>query len=201
MPSQRDGRVAGVVLAAGSSSRLGTNKLLIDVGGETLVRRAARRALGAGLAPVIAVVGFEHREVRRALDGLGLDLAVNPDHAAGMHTSLRTGLTRVPADCVAAVIILADMFLVTTAMIAALVTRYRAGSEPLVVSRYGGEHAPPTLYTRALFPALLGAGEGCGRHVVRRHLTAAATVAWPDGLLADLDRPEDLERLRALVPE
>ncbi len=197
----RDGRVAGVVLAAGSSSRLGTNKLLIDIGGETMVRRAARRALEAGLAPVIVVLGFEADRVAEALQGLDVVPVVNPDHPGGMHTSMYAGVGRVPADCEAAVVILADMPLVTSAMSAGLVARFRKGPEPLVISLYGGVPAPPTLYARALFPDLGAAGSGGGRRVVRDHLGEAAAMEWPAALLADLDRPEDVERLRSPAPE
>jgi molybdenum cofactor cytidylyltransferase len=197
----RDGRVAGVVLAAGSSSRLGTNKLLIDIGGETIVRRAARRALEAGLAPVIVVLGFEADRVTKALQGLDVMPVVNPDYAGGMHRSMQAGIGRVPADCEAAVVILADMPLVTSAMSAGLVARFRSGPEPLVISLYGDVQAPPTLYARALFPALGAAGQGCGRQIVRDHRDEAAAIHWPQALLADLDHPEDLERLRSPAPD
>jgi molybdenum cofactor cytidylyltransferase len=118
-----------------------------------------------------------------------------------MHSSLQAGIGRVPADCEAALVILADMPLVTSAMSAALVARFRKGPEPLVVSFYGDVQAPPTLYSRALFPALRAAGLGGGRRVIRDHRDEAAAMQWPPGLLADLDRPEDVERLRSLVPE
>jgi molybdenum cofactor cytidylyltransferase len=197
----RDGRVAGLVLAAGSSSRLGANKLLIDLGRETIVHRAARRALEAGLAPVIVVLGFEADRVAEALRGVEVMQVVNPDHAGGMAGSMQAGLGRVPTDCEAAVVILADMPLVTSAMSAGLVARFRRGPEPLVISRYGEVLAPPTLYARALFPTLGAVGEGGGRLVVRDHRDEAAAMDWPPPLLADLDRPEDVERLRSLVTE
>jgi molybdenum cofactor cytidylyltransferase len=196
MPSERSGRVAGIVLAAGSSSRLGTNKLLITLGMEPVVRRAARRAIDAGLSPVVVVMGFEADRVGAALEGLPVELVVNQDHAMGMHTSVRVGIEQVPADCDGLIIVLADMPLVTSAMLAELAARFRAGSEPLVVSRYGDVQAPPTLYSRALFPALSAAGESGGRRVIRDHRDQAAELRWPPELLVDLDRPEDVTRLR-----
>jgi molybdenum cofactor cytidylyltransferase len=196
----REGRVAGVVLAAGSSSRMGSNKLLIDLGGETIVRRAARRALVAGLAPVIVVLGFEADRVAAALQGLDVVLVVNRDHAVGMQGSIRAGVEKVPADCEAAVVMLADMPLVTSAMAAGMVARFREGPEPLVISLYGQVQAPPTLYARALFPAL-EAGEERGRRIVADHRHEAAALVWPPELLADLDRPEDIERLRETAPD
>jgi CTP:molybdopterin cytidylyltransferase MocA len=76
--------------------------------------------------------------------------------------------------------------------------RFRQGTAPLVVSDYGGVNAPPTLYDRGLFPELLAmTGEGCGKQVVRRHLSEAAVVSWPESALTDIDLPEDYERMGA----
>jgi CTP:molybdopterin cytidylyltransferase MocA len=136
--------------------------------------------------------------VAAALAGLPLETVVNPEYPAGMHGSIRAGIARVPADCDAALILLSDMPLVTPEMIAELVARYRAGGE-LVISLYGEVQAPPTLYARRHFPALASADAGCGRRVVRDHRSDAIEVHWPPALLADLDLPEDLERLRAMV--
>ncbi|HEU5041857.1 MAG TPA: nucleotidyltransferase family protein [Gemmatimonadales bacterium] len=188
--------IAGVILAAGSSSRLGTNKLLVELDGEALVRRAARRALAAGLDPLIVVLGFEADRVEAALTGLPLVTVVNPRHAEGMPTSLQAGLRAIPERCDAAVVLLPDMPLVTSEMLAELADRFRATGAPLVISLYGEVAAPPTLYARALFPALLAAGEG-GRQVVREHRARAAEVRRPAELLVDLDLPADLERARA----
>ena len=71
---------AGVVLAAGSSTRMGENKLLLPLGGETVVRRAVRTAVEAALDPIIVVLGHEPERVRAALAGLPCRTVVNPDH-------------------------------------------------------------------------------------------------------------------------
>jgi molybdenum cofactor cytidylyltransferase len=192
------GAVAGVVLAAGSSTRMGQNKLLLRVDGEALVARAARRATAAGLDPVIVVLGHEAERVGRELEGVVCFPIVNPDHATGQASSFRAGIAAVPESAPAAVVILADMPHVTAEMIGALVARYRQAPAPLVISEYGGVHAPPTLYDRSLFSEIRGmSGDGCGRQVVRRHRGQAQAVAWPAERLADLDEPADLERLRA----
>jgi molybdenum cofactor cytidylyltransferase len=204
MPAERAGRIAGVVLAAGTSSRLGANKLLLRLHAEPLVRRVVRQAAEAGLSPVIVVLGHEAERVASALGGLAVETVetvVNPAYRAGMHGSLRTGIERVPADCAAAVVLLGDMPLVTAAMIEALAERFRRGTEPLVLSLYGDVQAPPTLYARSLFPALAGAGAGGGREVVLAHRSEAAEIRWPEALLADVDRPEDAARLGVRSPE
>jgi molybdenum cofactor cytidylyltransferase len=195
MPAERPGRVAGVVLAAGTSSRLGANKLLLRLDSEPLVRRVARHAVEAGLSPVIVVLGHEAERVATALGGLMVETIVNPEYRAGMHGSIQTGIGRVPGDCAAAVVLLGDMPLVTAAMIEALAERFRRGTEPLVLSLYGEVQAPPTLYARSLFPALAGAGAGGGREVVLAHRSEAAEIRWPEPLLADVDRPADAARL------
>jgi molybdenum cofactor cytidylyltransferase len=203
MPVERAGSVAAVVLAAGSSSRMGENKLLFDLGGETVVRRAVSRAVAAGLDPVIAVLGYEAERVRRELDGLepSCRIAVNPDFERGINSSLKTGIAAVPATAVAAVVMLADMPFVTAEMLAELVTRYRASDAPLVISDYDGVNAPPMLYDRALFEELrVMEGEGCGRQVVRRHQASAVVVPLPVAALTDLDVPRDYEMIRSLAP-
>lgn len=198
MTADRAGRVAAVLLAAGASSRLGSNKLLVELGAETVVRRAARHALEAGLSPVIVVLGHEAPQVAAALAGLPLETVVNPEYPEGMRASVRAGIARVPGDCDAAVVLLSDMPLVTPGMIAEVVARYRAGGE-LVISLYGEVQAPPTLYARRFFPALVSAGPESGRRVVRDHRSEAVEVRWPPELVTDLDLPEDVDRLRALL--
>ena len=192
------GPVAGVVLAAGASTRMGRNKLLLRVAGESLLRRAVARSVAAGLDPVIVVLGYEADRAREELSGLPCRPVLNAGYARGMNASVRAGIAAVPAEARAVVVILADMPFVTEGMIRALVERYRASDPPLVVSEYGGVQAPPTLYDRRLFTEL-GAveGEGCGRQVVRRHGGDAAVVAWPAAALTDIDRPEDYERVMA----
>jgi molybdenum cofactor cytidylyltransferase len=179
---------------------MGRNKLLLHIGGEPLVRRAARSALEAGLAPVLAVVGHQAAQAEAALAGLAVTPVVNPDHAQGISASLSAGVAAVPADAEALVVLLADMAFAGPEQIRAAVQRWRETGKPVVTSRYGEALAPPTLYAREMFPALQGGrGEGRGREVVRAAVRdgRAAFVDWPEDLLEDIDRPEDYQRARA----
>lgn len=196
-------RVAGIVLAAGSSTRMGSNKLLLELDGEAVVRRAARTASAAGLDPVVVVTGHDHEAVMARLHDLGVTVVNNTEHAKGTHTSVAAGIASVPDECAAAVVVLADMPFVTPAMLREVVTRYDrsrpppSSPPPLVVSRYGGDvTAPPILYDRALFGELATMDSRCGRAVVRRHLDRAVLVDWPAEAARDLDRPADYERAR-----
>ena len=194
--------VAGVVLAAGTSSRMGRNKLLLQLGGQTVLRRAVRTAVDAGLDPVLVVLGHESERGRDELAGLPCEVVLNPRYEEGIHSSVRTGIGAVPERSTAAVVLLADMPLVDAPMIRTLVERYRSERAPLVVSDYQGVDAPPILYDRQLFGELRALeGEGCGKRVVKRHSAEAIRIGWPARALTDLDRPEDLDRVRAELEE
>jgi molybdenum cofactor cytidylyltransferase len=177
---------------------MGANKLLLPLGGSTVLRRAVGTAQAAGLDPVLVVLGHESELARAELAGLSCAPVLNREYARGINTSLRAGILAVPDGAAAAVVMLADMPFVTAEMVAALLERFHAGEAPLVLSVYGDVLAPPTLYGRTLFPEL-GAlsGEGCGKRVMQRYRAAAVEGAWPASALADLDAPADLERARA----
>jgi molybdenum cofactor cytidylyltransferase len=201
-PGESD-TVAAVLLAAGSSTRMGgENKLLLALDGEPVVARAARAAIEARLEPVIVVVGHEADRVRGALRALPCQMVVNPDHALGKGSSLQAGISEASfgSSARAAVVMLADMPFVTSAMLRSMVERYRASGAPMVVSRYGDVNAPPMLYDRALFAELLALpGEACGKEMVRRHRAEAAVMDWPESALADIDVPGDYQRAREAV--
>ena len=198
MPVDAELSVAGVVLAAGASTRFGRNKLLLHLGEDSLARRAARAALEGGLDPVVVVLGHEADRIGQELSGLPVRRIVNPEYARGMNTSLRAGVGAVPENAAAVVVLLADMPFVTGDMITRLVQAYRQTRAPLVASDYEGVHGPPTLYARPLFPELGGPdGDGCGKRVVKRHADEAVRVSWPSDRLADVDREEDWERMCA----
>jgi molybdenum cofactor cytidylyltransferase len=195
---ERNGPVAGVLLAAGISSRMGSNKMLFELNGESVLRGAARRALAAGLSPLIVVLGHDAEKAARELDGLPCRTVVNPNYEQGINSSLKAGVSALPAGVGSAVVMLADMPFVTPEMISSMIDRYRATEAPLVISDYEGVNAPPMLYDRSLFAELLAmTGEGCGRQVVKRHREEAEVLAWPAAALADLDVPEDYARMRA----
>jgi molybdenum cofactor cytidylyltransferase len=172
-------RVAGVVLAAGASSRMGRNKMLIEIEGEALIHRAARTALEAGLDPVVVVVGED--SMRGAVDDLPVRFATGRPGSPN-HVSFHAGLAGVEAD--AAIVILADMPRVDAGMLREIA---RAEGD-VVASRYGDVVAPPLRVARGLFAEV---ADRSGKRLAERH--GATFVNWPPELLHDLDVPEDLE--------
>lgn len=190
-------KVAGVLLAAGASRRMGRNKMMLRLDGESLVRRAATRALAAGLSPLVVVIGHEAEQVRGELQGLPLEFAVNADYTGPTSGSLHRGLKALGPEVDAVVVMLGDMVRVTEQTLAMLVAAARGTDAPLVVSRYGTVTAPPLLFRRSLFPELLAwTGEGCGKAVAQAHSGEAMYVDRPEALLADVDTPVDFRAVQ-----
>ena len=186
-------RIAGVVLAAGTSSRMGQNKLLLRVGGVSLLRRAVAAACAGGLEPVVVVLGHGFERVLGELAGLCCAPILNAQYARGMNSSVRVGISAVPPDASGAVMMLADMPFVSAGMVRQLVDRFRDTGAQMVVSKYGDVLAPPVIYRRDLFGELIGQGDGdgCGKRVMIRHRAHAVEIRWPSSALVDLDSPAD----------
>src|SRR5438094_1683969 len=167
MPRRTEGpHVAGVILAAGASRRMGAgrNKMWAQLGGEWLLRRAARRAVAAGLSPVVVVLGHEADRARAELKGLSCESVVNSDFTGPTSGSLHKGLEQLGSDVLAAVVMLGDMVLVTEQMLTGLVPPRPATEGRPVVSRYGDVTAPRLLSLGAFSGGLLsGGGEGCAK--------------------------------------
>src|SRR5882724_2848569 len=105
--------VTAVVLAAGASSRMGEQKLLLQLGGEAIVRRTVRQVCDTGVDDVLVVVGHQHEQVLGALDGLPIRHAINAKYRDGMGSSFRTAIEHI-GDSEAALFALADQPFVTT---------------------------------------------------------------------------------------
>ena len=190
--------INAVVLAAGASTRMGSQKLLLPLAGEPLVRRTVRAVSSAGFDEVLVVVGFEHEKVEAALEGLGARIAVNPDYGTGMGSSFRTAVGALPDESEAAMFALADQPLVTAADYRRLLEAWRAKREGIVRVSYGEVTAPPHLFAREFFPELAALEHGA-RPVLRRHADRTIVLPFAPELLLDIDTPEDYERASALL--
>jgi len=194
MPAH-DPRIAAAVLAAGSSSRMGRNKLLLEWEGESLLARAVGTAHAAGLDPLVVVVGFDSDRVADLLASRPCRLVTNPTHELGMHSSAAAAAKAVAQEADALVILLADMPLVTISMLRKIKAEYLSTSSRLVVSRYGDVVAPPTLFDRALFPRLQALRGGSVKALVEEFWQDAAVIEWSPSRLRDIDTPDDFAAL------
>lgn len=187
--------VTAVVLAAGASSRMGTQKLLLPIGHEPLLTRVVRQVCAAGFDDVLVVLGSDHERTRDALEGLAVRTAVNLDFASGMGSSFRTGVEHLPHS-EAAMFALADQPFVTASEYRAVLDTYRRTHSPIVSVRYGDVTAPPHLFARRFFPELAALEHGA-RPVLTRHRDEATVLVFAPDLLIDMDTPEDYERVKA----
>ena len=194
-------RIAGIILAAGKSSRMGAlNKLLIPLEGKPMVRRATEAVLAAQLSPVLVVTGHQSEEVTEALKGLPVTIINNSNYAAGMSTSLRAGLKAIPDDCDGALVALGDMPLVAASEIEQLVNAFNpVEGRAIVVPTRRGKRGNPVLWARQFFAEMAAAeGDAGARHLFAAYPEAVVEVEMAgDGVLTDIDTPQALARLAA----
>ncbi len=187
-----------VILAAGSSSRMGSPKQTLHFRGQSLLRRAALAALDAGCRPVVVVTGAHAELSRREMEGLDVREVLNPLWETGMASSVRAGLEGLlgaDADAEAAVLMLCDQPHVTAEIVSGLVTAHRATGSPVVASAYGGSFGVPALFGRALFAELAQLEGAAGaKQVIKRHASEAHFLPFPGGEV-DVDTPDDFSRL------
>lgn len=192
--------VGAVILAAGSSSRMGSPKQTLQYRGESLLRRAALAALGAGCRPIIVVTGAHSELSRRELEGLNVREVLNTRWETGMASSIRAGvesLISADADANAVVLMLCDQPHVTAEVVSGLVNAYRATGSPVVASTYGGSFGVPALFVRELFAELVRLEGAAGaKQVIKRYVAEAHFLHFQAGEV-DLDTPDDLSRLIA----
>lgn len=193
--------IAGIILAAGSSSRMGQPKQLLDWGGRPLVRVIAATALTAALDEVIVVTAGADTAVAAALADLPLRIVPNSRAEEGLSTSLRASIAALSAGVAAALILLGDQPFVTVAIIKALVDAWRDRRAPVVAPVFAGVRGNPVLFDRSVFAELLTIeGDQGARGVIARDPARVHLVYFDDERpLLDIDTPEAYMRARRLL--
>jgi molybdenum cofactor cytidylyltransferase len=200
----RHEKVAAIILAAGQSRRMGgPNKLLARFDGEPLIRRIARRAISSRADPVIVVTGHRAEDVSAVLEGLNVQVVHNADFADGLATSLKAGLQAVPEEAGGALVLLADMPEISTAIIDRLVDAFRARSGPaIVLPTIAGKRGNPVLWARDYFPELMSVtGDTGARHILAQHEEAVERVEIGAAAGTDVDTPEALAKAGGALAE
>jgi molybdenum cofactor cytidylyltransferase len=191
-------RVGAIVLAAGLSSRMGVNKLLLAVRGKPMIRHAVEAALASKAEPVIVVTGHDGAKIADGLCGLDILLADNNDFATGLSSSLKCGLNILPADCDGALILLGDMPFVSAGLLDSLIAAFDpTAGRAICVPVRDGRRGNPVLWARRFFPEMLTlTGDRGAKALLDKHGSLAHEVAvMDDGPFLDIDEPETLSRL------
>ena len=194
--------VTAIVLAAGRSSRMRGFKPLMQFGEETVVARVVANLRGAGVAGVHVVTGFNASALTPELARLGVTIAYNPGFERGMMSSVQTGVASLPRETEAFLLLPVDMPLVRPQTIARLLAAASADEAAVCYPTFRGERGHPPLVRRAVFADILGwNGDGGLLALLERREREARDVPVFDwGCLADMDRPEDFERLESALP-
>jgi molybdenum cofactor cytidylyltransferase len=189
----------GIVLAAGTSSRLGATKQLLEFDGKPLVQHAVDAASGAGLDEIIVVLGHDAALVEAALrlpsNGR---VVLNPRYERGLSTSLAVGLQATDPASEAAVVLLADQPGVTAAHVLALTEGFRARRPRIGRLRF--RNGPgPALLSREIWPEVMRLeGDTGARELMAEHPQWVDDIAIDEDTPVDLDTPENVRSARAL---
>jgi molybdenum cofactor cytidylyltransferase len=189
--------ISAVVLAAGLSSRMPGNKLLVSLAGKPVVRHVVEAAAASRASSVLVVTGNAAAEVKAALAGLNIRFVENKDFARGLGESLKCGVRSAPADCDGVLVLLGDMPFITPALIDNLISAFEPerGWEICLPIR-DGRRGNPVLWGRRFFPELLTlTGDKGAKGLMDLHADAVCELEVDDDAsLIDIDTAEDLQR-------
>jgi molybdenum cofactor cytidylyltransferase len=181
-----------VVLAAGPSTRFGSPKQLVRIGGRPLLHAIVGRAVELAGHSVTVVLGAHADELTALLRHTPASVIVNRDWSEGLASSIRAGVGRLPASCDGALILLGDQAAVTTDDLRRLVGAWRRQPEHIAAAQYRGTTGVPAIFPRTSF-ADLGAlrGDHGAQLLIRRNPDRVVRVQMPSAAV-DVDTPEDL---------
>jgi molybdenum cofactor cytidylyltransferase len=193
--------VSAIILAAGSSSRMGSQKQLLRLGAKTLLEHTLESVRASQVREIVVVLGSAAEAIRPHIPADEImRVVVNDGFQAGMGSSLQRGLAELSPQACATLVVLADQPLVKPATLNRLIDDYLENKPQILIPLYRGFRGNPVLLDRSVFPeiAALHGDTGC-RAIFGDHLDNIRKIAVDDaGILLDADRPQDLYLLRKI---
>lgn len=191
--SQQKKAIAGIILAAGTGSRMQTTKQLLPFAGLPLLQHVVDAARASQLGKIITVLGYRAAEIRSTVDLTGTELVVNRFYETGQGGSIRIGLSLVPDPYQAALFLLGDQPLISPALINIILLRFESSRAPIVIPRYQGKQGNPVLIARSLFGRLYQlSGDAGGRQLFSEYQQAIDYLETDDpAVLIDVDTQTD----------
>lgn len=189
--------VHAILLAAGRSRRMGSQKLLLPFAGSTVIAHIAAQIARSRVGRTVAVLGADADRVAAALTGFDFDLAVNPDPAGDMLSSVRCGLRALPEQRGGGVLIaLGDQPGVSTELIDRMIDAFQARPGGIVVPVHQGKRGHPILFSTSYRGEVLTGLDGVGlRGLPGAHGPEVVELSTDDpSVLSDMDRPADYRR-------
>ncbi|MCD4720195.1 MAG: nucleotidyltransferase family protein [Desulfobacula sp.] len=190
-------KIAGVILAAGSASRMGKTKQLLPFGKNTLLGQVVQNAGESTLHEIIVVLGHCADEIEKVIDFSGAKVVRNTAYSKGQSTSLIKGLENVSSICDAAIFLLGDQPLVTAAIINRLIDAFETSNTPIVIPYCNGKRGNPVIIATSLFYRLKSLSGDTGPRVLFDEFKdSILKVSVPDeAILIDVDTKDDYEKL------
>lgn len=189
-------QVSAIVLAAGSSRRMGRNKLCETIGGETVLRHALKPLLEIPLFEIVVVTGFESERVSAMIGDMPLRIQFNAGFDQGMGATIRAGVRAAKPSNGGILLVLGDMPFVPLLHYERIVGSFQRLQTPdaLVVSSSGETIGPPVLFGPRYRPQLEEmSGESGARAIIQANESQMTVVMGQEGWFRDLDGPEDFE--------
>jgi len=186
-----------VVLAAGESRRMGTQKLLLPFGDTTVAGAVVKAVEASRASRTLVVLGADREAVRSELESeapsKSFDFAVNPDYRLGMLTSIQAGIRALPPEAKAAVIVLGDQPFLASRVIDMIVEAYGKSAKGIVIPAFKGRRGHPVLIDLKYRAEVLALDPCDGlRALMLAHPEDILEVEVDDpNILRDLDTPED----------
>ena len=190
--------LAGIILAAGRGTRMGTKfcpKQLLPLGGQPVLARVIENGLAAGLDPLILVLGHQAQKIMARVDVSRVIVVVNPLYKTGMAGSIRMGIEAAGPDCDGAMFLLGDQPLVDRLVLLKLIQAFTG--KGIVIPTFQGRQGNPVIFGAGFFPELQQLkGDVGGRVLFEAHAQQITRVpVETEGVCFDLDTPEDYHRL------
>jgi molybdenum cofactor cytidylyltransferase len=185
--------IAGLILAAGESSRMGTDKATLTYRGRTFLEGIVQTLEEAEIERIVVVLGHHAEEIQRKVKIGSAQVVLNPDYRSGQTSSLQAGLRALMADDPEAIVFcLVDHPAVSPETVSRLVATFRDCGAPVVIPTYQGRRGHPVLIGRQVFAELLELACDAGADsVVRRYRPATQFVEVEDeGVVVDVDDRE-----------
>ena len=189
--------ISGIILAAGASTRMGTAKQLLPMGGTTILGKVVAHTIASCLHEVIVVIGYEADRVIRRVDLSGTRVLKNPAYQRGQSTSLKEGIKAVSPPCTAAMFLLGDQPFITPSIINNMIEAYDKSDAPIAIPYHDGRRGNPVIVKSDLFHRLTQlTGDVGARSLFEAYKASILRVNISDpAVLRDIDTPNDYEKL------
>jgi CTP:molybdopterin cytidylyltransferase MocA len=194
-------KVAAIIIAAGSSSRLGRPKQLVLFAGETLLARAIRVARESGVEPLFVVLGANREEIEAGVDLSRAQIVLNRNWKEGMASSIRAGIDAVEKDTAevdGVLLMVCDQPLVTEEHLRRMLAAFRQSGTSSIASLYSGKRGIPAIFPRQSFAELAALKGDQGARSLLSDAQREVIEAALEGGEVDVDRAEDVLKLGSL---